>query len=238
VSDLAGSDGMALWFLGSAPPVNFTGPQPWTSPPFSWFFADQTLKYLVFQDPNFNTFDFGLSNTGVIDSGSLAIYDQMTAAGNGDDAEALRAYLNRGKKLIIYHGFSDGGLSPLPMIQFYKDLAQETPKHFEGLQESARLFMVPGMHHCSGGPGPNVFDTLTPLQQWVENDVAPNGIIATHFVGNNRNNPADRTMPLCMFPQQARYSGRGDKNDAANWSCPDGDEKLLKIGKNGSDAGL
>jgi feruloyl esterase len=68
--------------------------------------------------------------------------------------------------------------------------------------------------------------------------VTPNGIIATHFVGNNRNNPADRTMPLCMFPQQARYSGRGDKNDAANWSCPDGDEKLLKIGKNGSDAGL
>ena len=112
VSDLAGSDGMAVWFLGSSPPVNFTGPQPWTSPPFSWFFADQTLKYLVFQDPNFNAFDFGLSNTGVIDSGSLAIYDQMTAAGNGDDAEALRAYLNRGKKLIIYHGFSDGGLSP------------------------------------------------------------------------------------------------------------------------------
>ncbi len=238
VSDLAGSDGMAVWFLGSAPPVNFTGPQPWTSPPFSWFFADQTLKYLVFQDPNFNTFDFGLSNTGVIDSGSLAIYDQMTAAGNGDDAEALRAYLNRGKKLIIYHGFSDGGLSPFPMIQFYKDLAQQTPKHFEGLQQSARLFMVPGMHHCSGGPGPNVFDTLTPLQQWVENDVPPNGIIATHFVGNNRNNPVDRTMPLCMFPQQARYSGHGDKNDAANWSCPDGDKKLLKIGKNGSDAGL
>jgi feruloyl esterase len=238
VSDLAGSDGMAVWFLGSAPPVNFTGPQPWTSPPFSWFFADQTLKYLVFQDPNFNTFDFGLSNTGVIDSGSLAIYDQMTAAGNADDAEALRAYLNRGKKLIIYHGFSDGGLSPFPMIQFYKDLAQQTPKHFEGLQQNARLFMVPGMHHCSGGPGPNVFDTLTPLQQWVENDVPPNGIIATHFVGNNRNNPVDRTMPLCMFPQQARYSGHGDKNNAANWSCPDGDEKLLKIGKNGSDAGL
>src|SRR5262249_42625078 len=162
--------------------------QPWTSPPFSWNFADQTLRYLVFQDPSFNTFDFGMTNEGVIDSGSLAIYDQMTAAGNVDDLEALQAYLSRGKKLLIYHGFSDGGLTPYPTIQLYKDLAQTHPKHYGGLQQSARLFMVPGMHHCSGGPGPNVFDTLTPIQQWVENDVAPNGIVATHFVGNNRNN--------------------------------------------------
>jgi tannase/feruloyl esterase len=238
VSDLGGPDGMALWFLGSAPPVNFTGLEPWTVPPFSWFFADQTLKYLVFQDPNFDAFSFGLSNTGVIDQASLTVYDQMTSAGNADDPQALRAHLSRGKKLLIYHGFSDGGLSPFPMIQFYKNLAGMTPGHYDALQRNARLFMVPGMHHCAGGPGPNVFDTLTPLQDWVENDVAPNGIIATHFVGNNRANPVDRTMPLCMFPQQARYSGRGDVNDAANWSCPGDDQGLLKIGRNGAAAGL
>ena len=238
MSDLGGPDGMALWFLGSAPPVNFAGPEPWTSPPFSWFFADQTLKYFVFQDPGFDAFSFGLSPAGVIDAGSLAIYDQMTAAGNADDIDALQAYLARGKKLLIYHGFSDGGLSPFPTIQLYKDMAERTPKHYRGLQDNARLFMVPGMHHCSGGPGPNVFDTLTPLMQWVEHGVAPNGIIATHFVGNNRANSVDRTMPLCMFPQQARYSGRGDVNDAASWSCPEGDHGLLKIGRNGADAGL
>ena len=238
VSDLGGPDGMALWFLGAAPPVNFAGPEPWTNPPLSWSFADQTLKYFVFQDPSFNTFTFGLSPEGVIDAPSLAIYDQMTSAGNADDPEALRAYLNRGKKLLIYHGFSDGGLSPFPMIQFYKDLADGTPKHYRGLQESARLFLVPGMHHCAGGPGPNVFDTLTPLADWVESDVPPNGIIASHFAGNNRANAVDRTMPLCMFPQQARYSGHGNVNDAANWSCPDGDHSLLKVGRDGSDAGL
>lgn len=238
VSDLGGPDGMAIWFLGSAPPVNFTGPEPWTVPPFSWFFADQTLKYLVFQDPTFDAFSFGLSNTGVIDQASLTVYDQMTSAGNADDAEALRAYLSRGKKLLIYHGFSDGGLSPFPMIQFYKNLADMTPGHYDALQRNARLFMVPGMHHCAGGPGPNVFDMLTPLQAWVENDVAPNGIIATHLVGNNRANPVDRTMPLCMFPQQARYSGHGNVNDAANWSCAEHDHGLLKMGRNGAEAGL
>ena len=238
VTDLGGPDGMAIWFLGSAPPVNFAGPEPWTVPPFSWFFADQTLKYFVFQDPNFDTFNFGLSKTGVIDANSLAVYDQMTAAGNADDPDALLAYLGRGKKLLIYHGFSDGGLSPFPMIRFYKGLAAMTPGSYAGLQGNARLFMVPGMHHCAGGPGPNVFDTLTPLQNWVENDVAPNGIIASHFVGNNQKNPVDRTMPLCMFPQQARYSGSGDVNDATNWSCPAGDQSLLRIGRNGAEAGL
>jgi tannase/feruloyl esterase len=102
------------------------------------------------------------------------------------------------------------------------------------LQENVRLFMVPGMQHCGGGPGPNTFDTLTALENWVERGEAPDVIIASHSTAST----VDRTMPLCKFPEQARYSGHGDVNDAANWSCPVNDRRLLDIGPNGVEAGL
>lgn len=100
-----------------------------------------------------------------------------------------------------------------------------------------RLFMVPGMQHCGGGPGPNLFDTLRSLEQWVENGVAPDSIIASHHVGNDPSQSVDRTMPLCKFPEAAKYSGSGDVNDAANWSCT-ANKDLLKVGSNGTQAGL
>jgi len=238
VSDLGGPDGMSLWFLGSSPPTAPNGPEPWTNPPFAWSFADQTIKYFVEEDPNYDIFNFDLSSSGAIGRAALSLYDQGTAAGNADDPRRLLPYLGQGKKLLIYHGFSDGGLSPYPTIRLYKELASIHDGSYRRLQRGARLFMVPGMHHCSGGPGPNIFDTLTPLQNWVEHGQAPDGIIATHHVNNSAANPVDRTMPLCKFPEQARYSGKGDVNDAANWSCPSGDRSLLKIGPNGAQAGL
>ena len=75
--------------------------------------------------------------------------------------------------------------------------------------------MAPGVHHCVGGPGPNAFDMLTPLENWVENGIAPDRIIASHMTGNM----VDRTRPLCPYPQEARYIGRGSIDDAANFVC-------------------
>src|SRR6185436_7755506 len=69
----------------------------------------------------------------------------------------------------------------------------------------ARLYLVPGMHHCSGGPGPNQFDMLTQLENWVEKGVAPTQVIASH----STNNQVDRTRPLCPHPQVATYKGSG-----------------------------
>jgi feruloyl esterase len=74
---------------------------------------------------------------------------------------------------------------------------------------------VPGMHHCAGGPGPNAFDMLPVLEDWVERGVAPARVIAIHAVDGK----ADRSRPLCPHPQVARYSGKGDVNDAANFTC-------------------
>ncbi len=75
--------------------------------------------------------------------------------------------------------------------------------------------MVPGMGHCSGGEGPDTFDKLSALEQWVEHGKAPDSLIASHLTAGK----VDRTRPLCPYPQMARYKGAGSIDDAANFSC-------------------
>jgi feruloyl esterase len=75
--------------------------------------------------------------------------------------------------------------------------------------------MVPGMQHCSGGPGPGTFNMMAALEQWVEKDVAPEKVIASHAT----NGKVDRTRPLCPYPQEAQYKGSGSTDEAANFTC-------------------
>jgi feruloyl esterase len=82
-------------------------------------------------------------------------------------------------------------------------------------QESVRLFLVPGMQHCSGGIGPDQFDTLSAIEIWVEHRKAPDVILAT----TKTDSPAPHSLPLCPYPRQARYSGNGALTDAVNWAC-------------------
>ena len=83
-------------------------------------------------------------------------------------------------------------------------------------KDSARLFLVPGMAHCAGGPGPNSWDKLAPLIDWVENGNAPDAVIATHSSGGD----VDNERPICAVPQQARYTGPvGGANDPSNWTA-------------------
>ena len=79
----------------------------------------------------------------------------------------------------------------------------------------ARLFMAPGMAHCEGGEGPDTFDKLSAMEQWVEQGKAPDQIIASH----SDNGKIDRTRPLCPYPQVARYQGTGSTDEAANFTC-------------------
>jgi feruloyl esterase len=81
--------------------------------------------------------------------------------------------------------------------------------------EFARLFMVPGMHHCGGGPGPNTFDMLPALEAWVEKGIAPQQVLASHATDGK----VDRTRPLCAHPRVAKYKGTGSIDDAANFTC-------------------
>ena len=83
------------------------------------------------------------------------------------------------------------------------------------IENSYRLFMAPGMGHCRGGDGPNSFDMVTALEEWVEQGKAPDRILATH----RTNGQVDRTRPLCPYPSVARYTGTGSIDDAANFVC-------------------
>jgi feruloyl esterase len=85
------------------------------------------------------------------------------------------------------------------------------------VQNFYRLFMAPGMAHCSGGTGPNTFDMQAALEQWVERGIVPDQIVATHAI----NGVVDRSRPLCTYPKIAVYKGNGDTNDAANFVCRD-----------------
>jgi len=78
-----------------------------------------------------------------------------------------------------------------------------------------RLFLAPGMGHCAGGDGPDTFDKVNALENWVERGQAPTRLEASH----RTNGTVDRTRPLCAYPQVARYSGTGSIDDAANFVC-------------------
>src|SRR4030095_4908030 len=132
---------------------------------------------------------------------------------------ALSSFRNRGGKLLIYHGWSDPAFSPQETIGYYNSVIQDR----EDLNDTVhfvRLFMVPGMQHCIGsGPGPNVFDPLSVLVDWVERNVEPKKIIAAHFQNNDPSSgEITRTMPLCPYPKTAHFKS-GDVNQASNWTC-------------------
>jgi feruloyl esterase len=126
----------------------------------------------------------------------------------------LGPFLARGGKLIQYHGWSDPQIPPMHSVNYYRSVLNAAGPANK-LRESYRLFMVPGMQHCGGGPGPNQFNALAALERWREMGVAPDQIVAAH-VTNNR---VDMTRPLCPYPQVAQYRGTGSTNDAANFVC-------------------
>jgi pimeloyl-ACP methyl ester carboxylesterase len=131
------------------------------------------------------------------------------------DATALKlsSFYARGGKHIYYHGVSDAWFSAMDTVDYYTRMAQANGGA-ELVAESSRLFLVPGMAHCAGGvPTLDNFDMLDPIVNWVENGVAPDSVVATgaSMPGVSR--------PLCPYPQHAQYSGSGDMNDAANFSC-------------------
>jgi feruloyl esterase len=156
--------------------------------------------------------------------------DQLAEVLNATSTD-LSEFRERGGKLLMYHGWADPLIPPQSSINYFNALVGNSRGGFEQAsfggdgnpqlrrtQSYARLFMVPGMYHCSGGPGPNVFDALTPLVSWVETGAAPETIAATKFVDNTP--PAvQMTRPLCLYPKVAKYSGSGSTNIAANFIC-------------------
>jgi feruloyl esterase len=126
----------------------------------------------------------------------------------------LSVFRKRGGKLLMYAGWIDPVVPPQDTAAYYEAVAR-TMGGEDNVRDFFRLFMAPGMGHCGGGPGPNQFDALTTLEQWVEKGVAPAMLLATH----STNGTVDRTRPLCPWPQVARYKGAGSIDEAANFTC-------------------
>lgn len=134
----------------------------------------------------------------------------------------MQGLRDRGGKIMVYHGVSDSIFSAHDTQAWFEGVSQNTGNDF------ARFYPVPGMGHCSGGPATDQFDMLTPLVKWVEQGVQPQAVVAQargagNAGGTNADLPsawaADRTRPLCPFPQVARYKGTGSIESADNFMC-------------------
>ena len=168
--------------------------------------AMEGFKWVVFEDPNWDwkTFDFDADTERT---------DKLEYGMNAIDPN-LKALMEHGGKLVLYHGWSDPLISPQNTINYYKSVS-DTMGGPEKTQEFARLFMVPGMGHCGGGEGPNSFDTVAAIEQWVEKGKAPNRIIASR----QSNGATERTHPLCPYPLVAVWNATGSTDSAANFAC-------------------
>ncbi|QPF84125.1 tannase/feruloyl esterase family alpha/beta hydrolase [Bradyrhizobium genosp. L] len=205
---------LGLAFQEQLPEPAFDGLFYWVFGPSFGYPASRT---------NFANFDFGRD----LDK----VDDQLAGVLNATSTD-LGEFRERGGKLLMYHGWADPLIPSQSSINYFNALVGNEGRAVQeagffpgggnsGLQRTqnyARLFMVPGMYHCSGGPGPNTFDALTPLVKWVEGGTAPDTILATKFVADTP--PAvQMTRPLCVFPKVAQYDGSGSASAATNFSC-------------------
>lgn len=240
-SDGAEGNNLFSWVAAPKPPRELQAASPWGSSPSEqpngWAFMEQSMKYLVHRDPRFTTRHRPpVNDWGVVRDKTLELLIARTDAGSADSPSRLYPFLGANRKLILYHGYSDGRLSPFRTVRFYRNWAKRVGG-YDVLQKNARLFTVPGMYHCAKGPGPNVFDALGAIEQWVEGGAPPESMVATKHENDDVTRGRVRSMPLCPFPAQAIYAGEGDVNASGSWSCKR-NELLLRVGENGAAAGL
>jgi feruloyl esterase len=186
-----------------------------TAQPFVAALASSTFKDMVFDDPawDFHRMDY---------TRDVRTADAKVGAVLNNDSPDLRAFRGAGGKLILWHGWDDPLISALHTLEYYQKVAAFFAAHGSGpatdaanLQSFARLFLAPGVNHCGGGPGPDTFDMLTALENWVEHGTAPESVVASHATKG----VVDRTRLLCTYPHVAAYKGSGDINDAQNFEC-------------------
>jgi feruloyl esterase len=207
----AGATGWPLWITGKVAPtqqadgmLNFAA----ADAPTGYRFADGFMRYMAFEkdDPGYDWLRFDVSR----DLPQIRTIAEILSPTSAD----LKKLQQHGSKLLLYHGWSDPAISAYGTIDYY-DKVVKTAGGKQQADDFVRLFLVPGMHHCTSGPGPNSFDTLTAMEQWVEQGAPPQRIVTSH----STNGKVDRTRPLCPEPQVARYTGTGNIDAAENFKC-------------------
>lgn len=210
-----GRGGWATWITGSE-----EGKSSGT------FFVTGYFANMVYSDANLN-----FRNIKIDDAFKLA-YEKTGDALNSINPD-IRPFLAHGK-LILYHGWNDPGISPLNTVNYYGKVLDTVSS--QSARQSLRLYMIPGMQHCGGGPGATVFgqdeasprsdaqhDIFSALVGWVENGAAPSTLIATKYAesrsGSTAHPVVEMTRPLCTYPQEAKYKGAGNTKSAASFEC-------------------
>jgi feruloyl esterase len=157
------------------------------------------FSHLVKGDPSYDLMTFDPDRDTIALGGGLAaeVHQQ-----NPD----ISAFLARGGKLLLWHGFNDPGPSPLSTIAYYDAVRATVPAAADGV----RLFLAPGVLHCRGGAGPDRFDALTALENWREKAAPPASMVAAN---------ATMSRLLCPYPQLPKYKGEGDPNAASSFTC-------------------
>lgn len=172
------------------------GPQPFA-------LATGLFRFIVHQDEQWDwrTFDFDRD---------AQLADQQYATVLNADNPDLRAFRARGGKLLLMHGWADALVPPQGTIDYYDRVVRAS-----GGNDFVRLFLEPGVDHCSGGVGPDQVNAIAALERWRESGRPPDSLLAARI----RDNRVDMVRPLCPYPRVATYTGTGSTTDAANFVC-------------------
>ena len=193
------------------------------------FLGADFFKYAVYDGKDFDWHKMNLDS-------DVDTANQKLAADINNTNPDLSKFAAHGGKLILYSGWADALIQPGNAINYYDSVVKAQP---DTADKFARLYLAPGMGHCAGGPGPNAFgstrylnagqpnppvldpdhDLISAAVAWVEHGQAPGAIIATKFVDDDPAKGIAMQRPLCPYPAVATYTGKGDTNDATNFSC-------------------
>jgi feruloyl esterase len=170
--------------------------------------ADTFMKFMAFDPapgPNWDYRSFQV-DTDIARQASVGMRIDATIP----DLTAVKV---RGGKIVHYHGWADPGVTPKMSINYY-EAAMKTMGAAE-TKDFYRLFLVPGMFHCGGGPGCGNVDWLSAAVNWVEKGVAPSMVVGAH----NEGGKTTRTRPICAYPNVAHYKGSDSIDDAGSFTC-------------------
>lgn len=173
-------------------------------PSLHFAFADQFFKYLVFDDPDWDyaSYDFSSWHDDV---------QYIARILNATETD-LSPFEIAGGKILYWTGWSDAALTALDLIDYYEAVQRDNDQ----ASSFARLFMMPGVGHCAGGPGPDRVDWLSAIQGWVEEGHAPDRLIATKY---SEEGEIEMQRPLCAYPARAVYNGSGDGRTESDFTC-------------------
>jgi hypothetical protein len=202
------------YIYGQAPPTTL-----------DLLFSSSFYGDFVFQRAEYSSLTLNFDED--VDRADREVGDVMNAT-NPD----LKAFKAHGGKILHYHGWSDGSPPPRSSVDYYRNVVVKMGGAKQ-TEDFYRLYMVPGMMHCGLGPGPNSFGNLldrsngvdpehnifSALQQWVEQGKVPSRIVATKYTNDDPAQPTLMTRPLCAFPREPKWTGKGSTSDAANFKC-------------------